>query len=132
MSGEQPERPIWVDASLRPRRSAERDATAGHPVATVAPADVAPASPASPAPPAPRGPLNALAVVSVALGVLLSPLAAVFGHIALGQIARSRRLGGRNERGRRAAGTAIALGWLWLVAYLIIGAAVWVALGGVV
>jgi len=79
----------------------------------------------------PRGPLNALAVTSLVLGLLLSPLAALFGHIALGQIRRSRRAGGRLERGRRVAGTAIVLGWLGLVAYLVIGAAVWVALTGV-
>jgi len=110
MSGEQPERPIGAAPT-------EAD-----------PADL---PRPDPDPPAPRGPLNALAVVSVALGVLLSPVAAVFGHIALGQITRSRRPGGRNERGRRVAGTAIALGWLWLVGYLIGGAAVWVALGGI-
>ena len=117
MSGEQPERPIWVaPAEVDPADSPRPDPDSPRP---------------DPGSPAPRGPLNALAVVSVALGVLLSPLAAVFGHIALGQIARSRRHGGRNERGRRVAGTAIALGWLWLVGYLIGGAAVWVALGGI-
>ncbi|WAB80303.1 DUF4190 domain-containing protein [Microcella daejeonensis] len=147
MSAETPERPVWADAPLRPRR-AGRDAAAEHPVTEAAPlaAEAAPA-PAVPRPdaaalpldpgapePAPRararGPVNALAVVSLVLGIMLSPLAALFGHIAVGQIARSRRPGGRDERGMRAAGAAIALGWLSLAALIVGGIAVALALQG--
>ncbi len=154
MSAETPERPVWADAPLRPRR-AGRDAAAEHPVTEAAPlaAEAAPlAAEAAPAPvgphpdaaalpldpgapePAPRararGPVNALAVVSLVLGIMLSPLAALFGHIAVGQIARSRRPGGRDERGMRAAGAAIALGWLSLAALIVGGIAVALALQG--
>ncbi len=147
MSAETPERPVWADAPLRPRR-AGRDAAAEHPVTEAAPlaAEAAPA-PAGPHPDAAalpldpgapehapraraRGPVNALAVVSLVLGIMLSPLAALFGHIAVGQIARSRRPGGRDERGMRAAGAAIALGWVSLAALIVGGIAVALALQG--
>lgn len=53
---------------------------------------------------------NILAVLAVILGVLVSPLAALFGHVALTQIRSS------GERGRAAAIVAIVLGYLWLAA----------------
>lgn len=148
MSAETPERPVWADAPLRPRRSG-RDAPAGHPLAEAAPP--APAAAPAPSPAGPdlapagaapesdrdpdlphraRGPVNALAVVSLVLGILLSPLAALFGHLAIGQISRSRRPGGRDERGMRLAGIAVALGWLSLAALIVGAAAVAVALQG--
>lgn len=149
MSAETPERPVWADAPLRPRRS-DRDAAAEHPATAAAPLatgaapapalltdghDAPPAHPnAAPGDPdrprRARGPVNALAVVSLVLGVMLSPLAALFGHLAVGQIARSRRPGGRDERGMRLAGAAIALGWLSLAAVIVAAAAVVVALQG--
>ncbi len=155
MSAETPERPVWADAPLRPRR-AGRDAAAEHPVTEAAPLatgaapaplteapDAAAAHPDAEAPDAPgdrrgdpdrphraRGPVNALAVVSLVLGIMLSPFAALFGHLAVGQIMRSRRPGGRDERGMRLAGVAIALGWLALAALIVAGAAVAIALQG--
>ena len=73
-----------------------------------------------------RGRLNPLAIAALTLAILLSPLAALFGHIALGQISRSQ---GR-ERGAVAAWIAIALGYLWLIGLVIIIGAVLVALDG--
>jgi hypothetical protein len=49
--------------------------------------------------------INALAVVALVLGCLASPLAALFGHIALAQIAAS------GERGRLPALIAVVLGY---------------------
>lgn len=50
-----------------------------------------------------------LAVLAFVLGCLLSPLAALFGHLAIAQIKTS------GERGRVLAWIAVALGYLWLV-----------------
>jgi len=79
--------------------------------------------PAPPPPPRPR--LNALAVAALILAVLLSPLAALFGHLAAGQIARSR---GR-ERGAALAWVAVGLGYLWLVTAIVAGVALGQLLG---
>lgn len=49
--------------------------------------------------------VNALAVVALVLGLLASPLAALFGHLALSQVTASR------ERGRIPAIIAIVLGY---------------------
>jgi hypothetical protein len=68
---------------------------------------------ATPARPAPK--VNVLAIVALVLGCMLSPLAALFGHIALAQIGR------RGERGTAIAWVAIVLGYLLLAAYLVIG-----------
>jgi len=73
----------------------------------------------------PRSRLNALAVAALILAVLLSPLAALFGHLAAGQIARSK---GR-ERGAVIAWVAVGLGYLWLVGAIIAGVAIWQLLG---
>jgi hypothetical protein len=56
-------------------------------------------------------PVNVLAVVSLLLALTLSPLAAVFGYLAVGQIRRA------NQRGESLAWVAVGLGWLWLVVY---------------
>ena len=53
--------------------------------------------------------LNPLAVLALILGCLLSPLAAVFGHIAVAQIHAS------GERGIVPAWIAVVLGYVWLV-----------------
>ena len=74
----------------------------------------------------PRARTNPLAVAALILAVLLSPFAALFGHIALGQIARSQ---GR-ERGVIPAWIGLGLGYLWLIALVIVIGAVLVALSG--
>ena len=71
------------------------------------------------APSAPRPRLNALAVAALILAVLLSPLAALFGHLAAGQIGRSN---GR-ERGAAVAWVAVGLGYLWLAGAIVAGVA---------
>ncbi|MBA8849022.1 DUF4190 domain-containing protein, partial [Microcella alkalica] len=91
----------------------------GMPALRPGPTDAAP-----PAPPARAARLNPLAVLALLLGILLSPLAALFGHLAAGQITRSHGA----ERGAVLAWVAIGLGWLWLLLLVIIAAAVWVAL----
>ncbi|MBB5617723.1 DUF4190 domain-containing protein [Microcella frigidaquae] len=70
--------------------------------------------------------LNPLAVAALVLGILLSPLAALFGHLAVGQIRRSE---GR-ERGRTIAWVAVGLGYLWLTALFLVAVGLSVALGG--
>lgn len=81
--------------------------------------------PAPPTRPRSRPRLNALAVAALILAVLMSPLAALFGHLAAGQIARSR---GR-ERGAAIAWVAVGLGYLWLVGAIVAGVALWQLLG---
>lgn len=68
---------------------------------------------ASTAEPLPR--VNILAVLALILGCLISPLAALFGHLALTQISRS------GERGTAIAWVAIVLGYLSLAALLVLG-----------
>lgn len=83
-----------------------------------------PTVPLEPAAPAAR--LNPLAVAALILGILLSPLAALFGHLAVGQITRAA---GR-ERGAAIAWIAVGLGYLWLVAVLLAAVAAVIALDG--
>jgi hypothetical protein len=61
------------------------------------------------------GRLNVLAVLALLLGILASPLAAAFGHVALGQLRAT------GERGVIPAWTAIVLGYLWLGFFLVLG-----------
>jgi len=63
--------------------------------------------------------INALAVAALILAILLSPLAALFGHLAAGQIARSRG----HERGAVMAWIAVGMGYLWVVAAIVAGIA---------
>jgi hypothetical protein len=58
---------------------------------------------------------NILAIFSLVLGFALSPLAALFGYIALGQIRRSGQQGGN------VALAAIVLGWAWLAVFTVLG-----------
>ncbi len=58
--------------------------------------------------------INVLAIIALVLGCLISPLAAVFGHIALSQISRS------GERGTAIAWVAVVLGYLSLAALLVL------------
>jgi uncharacterized Tic20 family protein len=53
--------------------------------------------------------VNVLAVLALILGCLLSPLAALFGHVAVWQIKTT------GERGLVVAWIAIVLGYIWLV-----------------
>jgi len=53
--------------------------------------------------------VNVLAVLALILGCLLSPLAALFGHLAAAQISTS------GERGLVPAWIAVVLGYVWLV-----------------
>ena len=53
--------------------------------------------------------VNVLAVLALVLGIVLSPLAALFGHVAVSQIQAS------GERGLVPAWIAIVLGYVWLV-----------------
>jgi Domain of unknown function (DUF4190) len=59
--------------------------------------------------------VNILAVLALILGCLVSPLAALFGHLALNQIGRT------GERGTAIAWVAIVLGYLSLAALLVLG-----------
>jgi hypothetical protein len=61
------------------------------------------------------GRINVLAVLALVLAVLASPLAALFGHIALSQLRATR------ERGVIPAWVAIVLGYLWLGFFLVLG-----------
>lgn len=70
--------------------------------------------------------LNTLAVAALILAMVLSPLAALFGHVAASQIARSN---GR-ERGAVMAWVAVGLGYLWLVGAVVVGVVVWQVLNG--
>ena len=59
--------------------------------------------------------VNILAVLALILGCLVSPLAALFGHLALNQIGRT------GERGTAIAWVAVVLGYLSLAALLVLG-----------
>ena len=61
-----------------------------------------------------RKSVNLLAPLSLVLALAVSPLAMVFGYIAIGQIRRA------DQRGASMAWVAIALGWLWLVGYVVV------------
>lgn len=74
----------------------------------------------------PRPRLNALAVAALVLAAMLSPLAALFGHIAAGQISRSQGA----ERGAVIAWIAVGLGYVWLVGAIVAAVVVWRVLNG--
>lgn len=74
----------------------------------------------------PRPRLNALAVAAMILAIMLSPLAALFGHIAVVQIARSHG----TERGAVLAWVAVGLGYVWLVGAIVLGVVIWNVLNG--
>jgi hypothetical protein len=61
--------------------------------------------------------VNVLAVLALILGCLLSPLAALFGHVAVAQIKVS------GERGLVAAWIAVVLGYVWLVTLAVLAIA---------
>lgn len=59
------------------------------------------------------GSVNTLAVLALLIGILACPLAALFGHLALGQVKAS------GERGVVPAWIAVVLGYLWLGFWLV-------------
>jgi hypothetical protein len=59
--------------------------------------------------------LNILSVISLILALTLSPLAMVFGYIAVGQTRRSR------QRGEALAWVSVGLGWLWTIGWVVLG-----------
>lgn len=71
---------------------------------------------ATPAP-AQQG-INVLAIIALVLAVALSPLATLFGYIAVGQARRA------HQKGEAMAWVAVGLGWLWTIGYVIAGAVV--------
>ena len=79
------------------------------------PADEPEPAPSAIGPDAAMPRVNILAVLALILGCLVSPLAALFGHLALTQISHS------GERGTAIAWVAIVLGYLSLAAVLVIG-----------
>jgi uncharacterized membrane protein len=58
---------------------------------------------------------NVLSIVSLVLALAVSPLAVLFGYLAVGQIRRSV------QRGEAIAWVAVALGWVWTVLYVVVG-----------
>lgn len=61
------------------------------------------------------GSVNTLAILALLIGVLACPFAALFGHLALGQLKMS------GERGVIPAWVAIVLGYLWLGFWVVFG-----------
>jgi hypothetical protein len=62
-----------------------------------------------------RRSVNVLAILALAIGILACPLAALFGHLALGQLKVS------GERGVIPAWIALVLGYLWLGFWIVVG-----------
>ena len=69
----------------------------------------------------PRTGMNVLSVISLVLGLTLSPFTVIFGYLAVRQARRA------HQRGETLAWVAVGLGWLWVVSYTVIGAIVFVA-----
>jgi hypothetical protein len=59
--------------------------------------------------------VNVLAIVSLVLALVASPLTIIFGYIAVGQARRA------HQRGEGIAWVAIGLGWAWLIAWVVLG-----------
>jgi len=64
--------------------------------------------------------LNILSVVSLVAALVASPLAVIFGYVALAQIRTS------DQRGSSLAWTAVGLGWLWLSLYIVAGVSLFI------
>lgn len=72
-------------------------------------------------PATPRNGFNVLSVVALVLVIALSPLAVIFGYLALGQARRA------NQRGETLALWAIGLGWVVVAVWLVVaGGLVWI------
>ena len=63
----------------------------------------------------PKSGLNILSIIALLLALAVSPFAMIFGYIAVGQARRS------HQRGEAVAWVAVGLGWLWTIAYVVIG-----------
>jgi hypothetical protein len=85
------------------------------PEATAQPASEPDLSQTTQSAPVPPARWNILAVISMILALTASPLTVVFGYLAVGQIRRA------GQRGEAVAWVAVALGWLWLVAWIVLG-----------
>lgn len=57
---------------------------------------------------------NVLAILAFVAALVASPLAALFGYLAVGQIRRS------DQRGVTLAWIAVGLGWLWLAVLAVV------------
>jgi hypothetical protein len=95
---------ILNETAAIPVVGSDQDPALTQPAESVGEAEVAPSG------------WNVLSIVSLVLALALSPLAALFGYMAVGQIRRSA------QRGEAIAWVAVALGWLWTVAYVVAGA----------
>ena len=60
-----------------------------------------------------RSGLNVLSVIALVLALALSPLAVLFGYLAIGQARRA------NQRGEAIGWVAVVLGWLVLVGWVV-------------
>jgi uncharacterized membrane protein len=58
--------------------------------------------------------VNVLAPLALLLALVASPLAVVFGYLAIGQIRRA------DQRGAPLAWIAIGLGWLWVAVFTVV------------
>jgi len=63
----------------------------------------------------PPGRINILAVIALLLALTASPVTVIFGYLAVGQTRRAQ------QRGEGIAWVAVGLGWLWLIAWLVLG-----------
>lgn len=110
--GERLDGAVAVDTAVDTDSGSESDAASDIPAA-IRPEGVEPG---------PRT-INLLAVVALVLGIIGGPVAAIFGHVAMSQIARS------GERGMLLARIATVLGYVWLAVWIAVIA--WVVVVGV-
>lgn len=66
-----------------------------------------------------RSGLNVLSVIALILALALSPLAVIFGYLAIGQARRA------NQRGEAIAWVAVVLGWWVLVGWVVAAVTAW-------
>lgn len=66
-----------------------------------------------------RSGLNVLSVISLVLALALSPLAVIFGYVAIGQVRRA------GQRGEAIAWVAVVLGWLVLIGWVVAAVTAW-------
>ena len=113
-SDDEPEPPAERLRGWR-RSSRSRTAASTGTLLEEAPADLEELDDEAEAPADRTGSVNTLAVLALLIGVLACPFAALFGHLALGQLKIS------GERGVIPAWIAVVLGYLWLGFWLVFG-----------
>ena len=113
-SDDEPEPPAERQRGWR-FSSRGRTATSTGTLLEEAPADLEELDGEAEAPADRTGSVNTLAVLALLIGVLACPFAALFGHLALGQLKIS------GERGVIPAWIAVVLGYLWLGFWLVFG-----------